>query len=225
MKETKETLDCELKQPKKGLSRRDMLKQALATGVVGLMKVAQAAGGASNIQPGIGVNVQFADEEESDVDPAEFPAVGDVLIYMVGEKRGEPIIVADLPDAEGFVDHAAFWTNVMSPDGTKKQTPASTLILARLEPDFEIPRNMQGYVTEEGIVAYSAICTHFHCMVDRINEHGLISCACHGSVYDPKAAAEPVDGPAPYALSMLPIKSNEEGQLVVKGNFNVNPTL
>ena len=67
----------------------------------------------------------------------------------------------------------------------------------------------------EGVVGYSAICTHTGC--DVIGWHAdsqRLECPCHYSQYDPKAAAQVVSGPAPRPLPALPLRI-EEGRLVV----------
>jgi rieske iron-sulfur protein len=49
-------------------------------------------------------------------------------------------------------------------------------------------------------------------------DRGTLYCVCHGSQYDPTAAAKVVGGPAPRRLAMLPLKI-EEGVLVAAGPF------
>lgn len=60
--------------------------------------------------------------------------------------------------------------------------------------------------------AFSAVCTHQHCLVDGVSK-GLIDCPCHGSMFhitDGSVAG----GPAPSALPSLPVKV-ENGAFVV----------
>jgi rieske iron-sulfur protein len=91
------------------------------------------------------------------------------------------------------------------------------VLLLRLEPEV-----LQAETKEqaaEGIVAYSAICTHTGC--DVINwdpERQLIECPCHYSFYDPKEAAKVVSGPAPRRLPALPLKI-ADGRLAVAKPF------
>jgi Rieske Fe-S protein len=71
----------------------------------------------------------------------------------------------------------------------------------------------------EGIVAYSAVCTHTGC--DVVNWHPdrrLLECPCHNSVYDPMAGAKVVSGPAPRRLPALPLRI-ADGRLVVAKPF------
>ena len=71
----------------------------------------------------------------------------------------------------------------------------------------------------EGVVAYTAICTHTGCEVtDWLAGEALLYCPCHYSKFDPRDAARVVDGPAPRALPALPL-AVESGKLVVAGRF------
>jgi Rieske Fe-S protein len=71
----------------------------------------------------------------------------------------------------------------------------------------------------DGVVAYTAICTHTGCDVtDWLAEERLLYCPCHYSRFDPKNAARVVDGPAPRPLPALPLKV-EDGRLVVARPF------
>ena len=59
----------------------------------------------------------------------------------------------------------------------------------------------------EGVIAYSAVCTHTGC--DVINwDEGLLrmACPCHESQFDIYEGAKVVDGPAPRPLAMLPLE-------------------
>ena len=71
----------------------------------------------------------------------------------------------------------------------------------------------------DGVVAYSAVCTHTGC--DVVNWHPdqhLLECPCHNSVYDPTAGAKVVSGPAPRRLPALPLRV-VDGRLVVAKPF------
>ena len=71
----------------------------------------------------------------------------------------------------------------------------------------------------DGVVAYTAICTHSGCNVDDwIERDRLLSCSCHESVFDPRDGARVVDGPAPRPLPALPLKI-VDGKLVVAKPF------
>lgn len=71
----------------------------------------------------------------------------------------------------------------------------------------------------DGIVAYSAICTHQACTVtDWITAKQALQCPCHQSQYDPRQGAKVVAGPAPRPLPALPLKLSGN-LLVVAASF------
>lgn len=75
----------------------------------------------------------------------------------------------------------------------------------------------------DGVVAYSAICTHHGCDVNlwRAADQTLL-CACHFSKFVPTRGAEAIVGPAPRALPGLPL-STDAGRLVVAGPYTSAP--
>jgi Rieske Fe-S protein len=71
----------------------------------------------------------------------------------------------------------------------------------------------------DGVLAYTAICTHSGCDVDGwIPDRLVLSCSCHESEFDPKDAARVLGGPAPRVLPALPLKI-VDGTLVVARPF------
>ena len=74
----------------------------------------------------------------------------------------------------------------------------------------------------DGIVAFSAICSHAGCPVTGwvVGEGGrqVLKCFCHNSEYDPTQNAAVVFGPAPRKLAALPVKI-AGGLLVVASPF------
>ncbi|MBP7776284.1 MAG: ubiquinol-cytochrome c reductase iron-sulfur subunit [Acidobacteria bacterium] len=75
----------------------------------------------------------------------------------------------------------------------------------------------------DGIVAYSAICTHTGCEVGAfLPEEQMLYCECHQSRFDPREEAKVTDGPAPRNLPALPLKV-VDGLLVVAGPFSTRP--
>ncbi len=71
----------------------------------------------------------------------------------------------------------------------------------------------------DGVLAYTAICTHEGCDVDGwIPDRLALTCPCHESEFDPKDAARVVSGPAPRVLPALPLKI-VDGTLVVARAF------
>ena len=141
------------------------------------------------------------------------PQRGDVLVFASGERAGQPVSPADL--VLGADPVVAF---ARSLDGRIRDK--RPVILLRLDPG-EIDERQRQYAVD-GIVAYSAICTHQGCWVTRrvtMGEfRGNLLCPCHGSVYDPRRGAEVLDGPAPRPLATLPL-ALQGGVLAAAGSF------
>lgn len=75
----------------------------------------------------------------------------------------------------------------------------------------------------DGVVAYSAFCTHQGCDVSAwVAAEKVLLCFCHFSKFAPHQEAAVTGGPAPRPLPALPLKQ-EEGKLVVADGFNAPP--
>ena len=71
----------------------------------------------------------------------------------------------------------------------------------------------------DGVVAYTAICTHSGCDIgDWLDAEQVLYCACHSTKFDPRDNARVIDGPAPRSLPALPLKL-VDGVLVVARPF------
>lgn len=74
--------------------------------------------------------------------------------------------------------------------------------------------------TADDFRCYSRICTHLGCSVDPVlNAEGHIHCSCHGSQFD-KKSGDVVHGPATRTLPHIPVKLNDQNQLVVDGDYS-----
>ncbi len=176
-------------------ARRDFLKTALAAGVgVGLAGPAWTQEG----KPG------SEDRPRSD----------DLLVFSEGDQEGELIKPADL--VLGATQTLA-WPMDPATKVVRDGSRLNQVLLLRLD-----PANLDETTREhaaDGIVAYSAICTHQQCPVTGWNkEKGVLHCYCHDSEYDPREDGKVVFGPAPRALPALPVKL-DDGKLVVAGPF------
>ncbi len=67
--------------------------------------------------------------------------------------------------------------------------------------------------TSDGLRAYSAVCTHFACIVKWNAETGEIECPCHEGYFDP-ADGSVLAGPPPTPLAALDVYT-EGGQVYV----------
>jgi Rieske Fe-S protein len=126
-------------------------------------------------------------------------AAGDRLVYATGNRSGTEINLNDIP-VPGAVQ--AF------PQG-KEEDQDNLVELVRLSE------------SADGVLAYSAICTHLGCTVlATLTEQEYIACPCHGSIFDPADGAKVVHGPAGRPLPSLPISVGTDGTITAAGSFS-----
>jgi rieske iron-sulfur protein len=131
-------------------------------------------------------------------------APGDVLVYAdgtTGAAAGQPFHANDLaPGASAQ----------LFPMG-KTENQDNLLQVVRISPGRGV----------DGLVAFSAICTHLGCAVfEKLTQDGLIACPCHGSHFDPARKAAVQRGPAERPLPSLPIAAGPNGTVVANGPFS-----
>jgi Rieske Fe-S protein len=151
----------------------------------------------------------------SPVDEAALPPrTGDLLVFEEGSRAGAVIDPGGLRSGGPPV---LAWA--MEPHGrvVRNRFRTGQILLLRVSAgdlsEAEIP------FAADGIVAFSAICTHAGCAVTGWQPAaGHLLCPCHGSVYDPAAGGRVVAGPAPRPLPALPLRI-EQGALTVAGEF------
>src|SRR5262249_21217657 len=135
-------------------------------------------------------------------DAAEMPPQpDDRFVFLTGPKKGQVVKVDDL--ALGGPQVQAY---PVSQGGTvRNRSPLNLVILARFDP-AELTEETRER-SAEGVVAYSAICTHQGCPVNMWSkDRDALVCSCHGSVFNPRNAAEVMVGPAPLPLPALGLK-------------------
>jgi Rieske Fe-S protein len=131
------------------------------------------------------------------------PAAGDMLVFAAGDKAGKPVGADDL--APGGPQVLAW---AMEPESgvVRSGSRLNQILLIRLD-----PAELDGETAArsvDGVVAYSAICTHAQCSVAEFRrEKGVLHCPCHQSEFDPKQGGKVAGGPAPRPLAALPIKA------------------
>jgi|TARA_B100000315_G_scaffold56297_1_gene50609 Rieske Fe-S protein len=142
------------------------------------------------------------------------PQVEDLLVYAHGDRRGEPIQAGDLkPNAMPTAALPMEPTTSIIRSGSR----LNNVMLVRLDQD-----QLTGKTAKHaagGVVAYSSVCTHTGCDVNKWNDTtSRLVCSCHESEFEVADAARVVKGPAPKPLAMLPLKE-VAGKLVVKSGF------
>jgi len=142
------------------------------------------------------------------------PQKGDRFVFALGERAGQIVKPADLP--LGGPQQLAY---PMDPESkvVRDGSLFNQVALVRLEP-VQLSADTQEY-SADGVVAYSAICTHQACPVSMWKADAkALFCSCHGAQYDPKDRARVVTGPAPRRLPVLPVRV-ADGMLVAAGGF------
>ncbi|GAA5338878.1 ubiquinol-cytochrome c reductase iron-sulfur subunit [Thermus antranikianii] len=181
--------------------RRLFLKAAIGTGI-GLSLVSAFYVGAS-LRP------------KAEVTPEKEPLKpGDILVYAQGGGEPKPIRPEELKPGDPFV-----LAYPMDPKTkvVKSGEAKNTVLVVRYTPDELSPETAQNGV--EGIVAYSAVCTHLGCIVSQwVADKKAGLCPCHGGIYDLAHGAKVIAGPPPRPVPQLPLKV-EEGVLVAAGEF------
>jgi Rieske Fe-S protein len=177
------------------LSRRSVLKSALGAGLI-LHLVSVAAGAPDN-------------------DKSARPQAGDILVFSRDDRKGQLITAQDLS-----LGGAPVFAYPMNPttqtirDGSR----LNRVLLLHLAPD-EITVQTRA-VAADGIIGYSAVCTHTGCdVVGWQQETRQLVCPCHASTFDTRDRARVVSGPAPRPLPVLPLQLID-GKITVAGAFS-----
>jgi Rieske Fe-S protein len=148
----------------------------------------------------------------------ERPQKGDQLVFSEGDQEGKLITSADIPKG-GPPVHA--WPKDPKTSVVRSASRLNEILIIRLDP-AELDEQTRARAVD-GILAYSAICSHAGCPVTAwvksdVGDKEVFKCMCHNSEYDPRAGAQVVFGPAPRRLAALPI-ALADGSLGVAGNF------
>ncbi len=169
---------------------------------------------------GLGLGLALRDPARAqDPEPRRArPRPGDRLVFASGPRKGESIRPRDLsPNGEPLTA----WPMDPRTKIVRDDSRLNEILLLRLEPaDLSDETRAR---SAEGIVAYSAVCTHTGC--DVWEWHAAtktVKCPCHFSVFDPKDGARVLDGPAPRRLPALPLEV-ADGVLTAAGEFVGRP--
>jgi rieske iron-sulfur protein len=143
------------------------------------------------------------------------PQSGDCFVFLTGPKKGQVVKVADLAFGGPQVQvYPADPKSGLVRDGSR----LNLVLLTRFDPASLSQETLAR--AADGVVAYSAVCTHQACPVNMWSaDQSAFVCSCHGSVFDPKNGAEVLSGPAPRPLPALPLKI-EDGGPVVASSFS-----
>lgn len=177
------------------LSRRTVLKSALGAGL-GLQFVGLAAGAMDTVRKAR-------------------PQAGDFFTFSLGDRQGQLITAQDLPlGGPPLIAYPLDPSTRTVRDGSR----LNRVLVVRFAQE-ELTEQTRA-AAAEGIVGYSAVCTHTGCDVSGWKaENKCFVCPCHTSAFDPKDRARVVDGPAPRPLAMLPLRL-VGGKVTAAGSFS-----
>ena len=141
------------------------------------------------------------------------PKEGDLLV-KVDDQKAIPLTPDDIPLAS---DQTMAWAMDPVDKTIRNGQRLNRILLVRFSPE-QLSAETRARAAQ-GVVAYTAICTHAGCEVtDWIVDKQVVFCPCHDSTFDPKDNGKVVDGPAPRMLPALPLKIVDK-KLVVAGPF------
>lgn len=145
------------------------------------------------------------------------PSAGDWLVG-IDDNAARPLGPADLKSGEKQI--------IVYPyDPVAKRARSGSklnrILLVKLDPaslDAETAAR-----AADGVVAYSATCTHQGCTVNAWGaKDKVLICPCHYAQFKPAEGASVLAGPAPRALPSLPLKIDGD-KLVLAGGFSGHP--
>jgi rieske iron-sulfur protein len=173
----------------KPISRRTVFKMGLATGIAVPMSALGQSPNRLRPQPG--------DQLVFEEGPNQNALIRPELLEL--EKRPLSALARD-PE-----------TQVLR-DGSR----LNRIMIMRIDPELMSARYQANVA--EGVIAYSAVCTHTGCDVTNWDEGQLrMACPCHESQFDIYDGAKVVGGPAPRPLAMLPLEVVDGVVLVAAG--------
>jgi rieske iron-sulfur protein len=167
----------------------------------------------AGLAAGLGVCVSPRTGAAQDAAASMRPKEGDMLV-RTDDPEHRPLRPSDIPqNARQMVA----WAMDPADRTVRSGSRLNALILLRLDEAALAPETRAR--AADGVVAYTAICTHNGCDVDDwIPDRLALSCSCHASEFDPRDGARVLDGPAPRVLPALPLKI-VDGTLVVAKPF------
>jgi len=144
------------------------------------------------------------------------PLAGDLLVRATGASENlEPLRPGDIGLAG---PQLLAWARDPASGTVRDGSRLNQILLLRLDPESLDAETLAR--AADGVLAYSATCTHAQCPVTEWRqEAGILHCPCHGSEFDPRAAGRVVGGPALRRLPPLPLRLSAEGGLEVAQPF------
>ncbi len=152
-------------------------------------------------------------DEPADPSRSELAQPGDLLVEAGSDTSTTPLKLDDISHQDLLLAWPFDPQKKVPRDGSR----LNMVLLMRFDPGTLGVAEKQ--MAPDGIVAYSAVCTHQQCWVtDWLKSAQVLQCPCHQSRYDLRDGAKVVGGPAPRPLPALPLTLSN-GVLKVAGSF------
>jgi Rieske Fe-S protein len=160
---------------------------------------------ASVLVVGAGLAAGRSARAQDDPGGDERPQKDDLLVVSEGPNAGQIVKPSDLT-LGGPPVHA--WPKDPKTAVVRDGSRLNEIIVMRFDP-AELDDDTRAR-SADGIVAYSAICTHAGCPITawvkgETSDNNVLKCMCHNSEFDARASAQVVFGPAPRRLAALPL--------------------
>jgi rieske iron-sulfur protein len=163
------------------------------------------------LKAGVGLGIQIGFAKAADNAASVRPKEGDLLV-RVDDKNAVPLTFEDVPLAG---EQIPAWAMDPADKTVRNGDRLNRILVLRFSPDQLSPETKAR--AADGVVAYTAICTHAGCEVtDWIPDKQHVFCPCHDSTFDPKDSGKVVDGPAPRMLPALPLKIADKKLVIAK---------
>jgi rieske iron-sulfur protein len=148
----------------------------------------------------------------------ERPQKADLFVVAEGEHEGK---VIDPQDLKLGGPPLRAWPKDPKTSVIRNGSRLNEVLIVKLDP-AELDDETRSRAAD-GIVAYSAICSHAGCPITgwlkgAAGDNDVFKCFCHNSEFDPRHSAQVVFGPAPRRLAALPL-TTADGSLTVAATF------
>lgn len=167
---------------------------------------------------GVGLEAAGLQAARADEPADQRPAAGDRLVAVTADGTPRPLTAADVKlGAKPLHAFPYDASQRVVRDGSR----LNKVLLIRLDPATldEATRARAA----DGVLAFSAVCTHEGCDVSEWSEADkALLCFCHFSRFDPCRAGQVIAGPATRSLPTLPL-ALERGELAVAAPFSARP--
>lgn len=167
-----------------------------------------------------GATVIGTGESQAETPPEKLtPQEGDRFMFIKGPNKDKCVKPEMLTTSERQIEVFPY-----DPDGKvlRRKNRLNRALVIRLDPKEMDEETRERSV--EGVLLYSAICTHKGCTIKSWKqEERHLRCHCHLSEFAALSAGSVKSGPAKRQLPMVELGLDDEGFIVAKGDFTRKP--